>query len=130
MIKRITLTLMPFVVTVGLLFWGCTAPDSLLDDIKLPKKTKQVILVITPSWQSPLGVLQHDEFDKTEVKGKDRELVSCGKWDGYNLHLVNKYGEEVEDGHVGEICVKGDSVTSGYWKYKKSTLVPCSRFCE
>ncbi|MCK5392676.1 MAG: acyl--CoA ligase [Deltaproteobacteria bacterium] len=40
---------------------------------------------------------------------------------GVEIRLVSKDGNDVEDGEVGEIWVKGQMVTPGYWKNEEET---------
>lgn len=40
---------------------------------------------------------------------------------GVEIRMVDKNGKDVEDGEVGELWVKGDMVTPGYWKNEKAT---------
>lgn len=40
---------------------------------------------------------------------------------GVEIRIVDKEGNNLPDGEVGEIWVKGDMVTPGYWKNEKAT---------
>lgn len=47
---------------------------------------------------------------------KVRKLVSCGLAIGSDLRIVNPHTlDEEAEGLIGEIWIKGDSLTSGYW---------------
>lgn len=57
------------------------------------------------------NVIEVEESDPNAV-----EFVSVGKGVGNNiLTLVDKDGKELGDGQVGNILIKGESVTSGYY---------------
>jgi acyl-CoA synthetase (AMP-forming)/AMP-acid ligase II len=46
-----------------------------------------------------------------------REIVSCGRVDGYDLRIVDPdTGRVRDDGRVGEIWLRGPSVARGYWR--------------
>ena len=51
------------------------------------------------------------------VKNNFKEIVSCGfTWNSNYLKIVDSNSEtELRDGEIGEIWVKGSSVSSGYW---------------
>jgi acyl-CoA synthetase (AMP-forming)/AMP-acid ligase II len=51
-----------------------------------------------------------------------RRLRSCGKpLDGFEVRIVNEQNKDIEPGETGEIIVKGDSVTTGYWGLPEET---------
>ena len=51
-----------------------------------------------------------------------RRLRSCGRpLDGLRVRVVNNQDRDIIPGETGEITVKGDSVTSGYWKLPRET---------
>lgn len=53
---------------------------------------------------------------------KVRRLSSCGKpLGGGEVRIVNEQGGNVVPGETGEIIVRGDSVTPGYWKLPEET---------
>jgi len=60
-------------------------------------------------------VLRPEDVDLEGPKA--RRLTSCGKaCVGYQTKVVDEDGKEVGRGGVGELCVRGDGVGSGYWK--------------
>ncbi len=55
---------------------------------------------------------------------KVRRLGSCGKpISGCDVRVVNEPGKDVVPGEVGEIIVRGDSITYGYWKLPEETAL-------
>ncbi|MFQ5997096.1 MAG: class I adenylate-forming enzyme family protein, partial [Dehalococcoidales bacterium] len=55
-------------------------------------------------------------------KDRVKRLHSCSKpLAGLKVRVVNEQGKNVVTGEVGEIIVKGDSVTQGYWKLPEET---------
>lgn len=53
---------------------------------------------------------------------KVQRLRSCGKpLTGLEVRVVNKQNEDIVLGETGEIIVKGDSVTRGYWRFPEET---------
>jgi len=47
---------------------------------------------------------------------------------GYELRLVDETGEEVADGEVGELLVKGDSAAACYWNKREKTRATFAGF--
>ncbi|MGW4207265.1 fatty acyl-AMP ligase [Lentzea sp. NPDC004789] len=48
--------------------------------------------------------------------GNGKELVSCGRPQDTELRIVDPAtGTELPEGRIGEICLSGPSVTTGYW---------------
>ena len=66
-----------------------------------------------------------ERFELSEVGGDAaaRELVSCGAAaDGFEVRVVEPETLDVlPDGRVGEIWLKGDSITTGYWRNAAAT---------
>jgi len=55
-------------------------------------------------------------------RDKLRRLSSCGKaLPGMQVRVVNGEGKDIVPGETGEIIVKGDSVTQGYWRSPEET---------
>ena len=67
-------------------------------------------------------VLPKEDHVLDGPENKLRRLRSCGKsLDGLEVRIVNKQDKDTEPGETGEIIVKGDSVTPGYWELPGET---------
>jgi acyl-CoA synthetase (AMP-forming)/AMP-acid ligase II len=52
------------------------------------------------------------------------EHVSCGPvFDGHEIAVVNERGEHLPEGQEGELCLKGPSVTAGYYNNPEATAL-------
>jgi acyl-CoA synthetase (AMP-forming)/AMP-acid ligase II len=62
------------------------------------------------------GGLEHDELRPAEATGHRRGLVSCGTPQDLDVRIVDPVtSQPVADGRVGEVQVRGGSVSAGYW---------------
>lgn len=60
--------------------------------------------------EAPLLTYNNKEISQAEPKSIGVPIM------GVDMKIVNDQGEEVPRGELGEIIVKGDNVTPGYWK--------------
>jgi len=68
-------------------------------------------------------VLPREDHIIDGPEDKVRRLLSCGKpLDGLEVRVVDEQDRNVVPGATGEIIVKGDSVTPGYWKLPEETV--------
>ncbi|GGA81080.1 non-ribosomal peptide synthetase [Puia dinghuensis] len=58
------------------------------------------------------------------------DIVNCGKPYGFEVKLINVRGCECSDGEVGEICIRGNSVSSGYWNHAVSSQEDFMKFID
>ena len=67
-------------------------------------------------------VLPKEDHILDGPENKVRRLRSCGKpLAGLDVRVINHQDKDIMPGETGEIIVKGDSVTSGYWKLPEET---------
>lgn len=74
-------------------------------------------------WRDRFGVEILDGIGSTEIlhiflsnrAGQVHPGSSGTPVPGYELRITNESGHEVQDGEIGDLLVKGGSVTSGYW---------------
>jgi acyl-coenzyme A synthetase/AMP-(fatty) acid ligase len=74
-------------------------------------------------WTRLSGLPITDGFGSVEAghmfigsKGGDLPAGALGRaLPGYEIKLVDSDGREVEEGRPGRLCMRGNSVTSGYW---------------
>jgi long-chain acyl-CoA synthetase len=67
-----------------------------------------------------LNTFDHDITEKS--KDEQKVLASCGQpWVGVQVRIVDDHGKDLEEGQVGEIIVKSDSVMIGYWDRPEET---------
>ncbi len=90
-----------------------------------PEKLKMAIEVFGNVFRQNYGMTEANQpililnqkdhaFEKNETC---KRLSSAGKPAlGVEVKVLNFQGREIEPGKVGEICVRGDSITRGYWK--------------
>ena len=118
-------------------------PAQLLDVLE-HEKAQSVDLSSLKEVLSGGGMVSHDLYEKcrnvggfelmeayglTECEGsclpRHYELVKPGSVGkpraGVKIRLVNQSGNEVENGKIGEIWIKSDSVMAGYWEDPENT---------
>lgn len=69
-----------------------------------------------------IAVLRPEEHFVNGSPAPDTRLKSCGRPSTYiDLRIVNETGGTAQSGETGEICVRGDVVTPGYYKDPEQT---------
>ncbi|MFD2419407.1 fatty acyl-AMP ligase [Amycolatopsis pigmentata] len=78
-------------------------------------------LLVTGSARRRPVVRKHSEPDAPAVDG-GRSLVSCGRCDGADVRIVDPGSRSVlVEGEIGEVWVRGGSVSQGYWNAPELT---------
>ncbi len=80
-------------------------------------------------WRERFGVEILDGIGSTEIlhiflsnrAGQVCPGSSGTPVSGYELRITHENGHEVRDGEIGDLLVKGGSVTSGYWRKLEAT---------
>jgi len=66
--------------------------------------------------------LKSNVFKLTTGSNDSRFLVSCGEPRNYDVRIVNPHSFEVlTEGKIGEIWLRGDSISRGYWRNASAT---------
>ncbi|MFF6850509.1 fatty acyl-AMP ligase [Streptomyces antimycoticus] len=67
-------------------------------------------------------LLEHHTFRPVPLSSGGRDVVSCGSGQDYDIRIVDpKTREVLQEGRVGEIWLRGQSVAQGYWGRKDAT---------
>lgn len=67
-------------------------------------------------------LLERHEYRPATDGQQARELVSCGIPEGYDVRVVDPTTREpLRPNHIGEIWLRGDSVSRGYWNNPVAT---------
>jgi benzoate-CoA ligase family protein len=80
-------------------------------------------------WRERFGVEILDGIGSTEIlhiflsnrAGQVRPGSSGTPVRGYELRITHESGQDVRDGEIGDLLVKGGSITSGYWHKLEAT---------
>ncbi|GCB44042.1 fatty acyl-AMP ligase [Streptomyces sp. NL15-2K] len=72
-----------------------------------------------------LDALARGEFTPAVEGRVSREIVACGRpQDAYDVRIVDpETGQELPDGRMGEIWLRGRSISPGYWQRDDSAAV-------
>ncbi|MFC1944668.1 class I adenylate-forming enzyme family protein [Chloroflexota bacterium] len=67
-------------------------------------------------------ILPKEDHILDGTENQERRLKSCGKpLAGIELRVVNEQNRDIVPGEKGEIIIKGDSITDGYWRLPDET---------
>jgi benzoate-CoA ligase len=80
-------------------------------------------------WQERFGVEILDGIGSTEAlhiflsnrAGQVQPGSSGTPVPGYEIRIVDEKGQDVPQGEVGDLLIKGGSITSGYWQRREAT---------
>jgi len=106
--------------SLGLIIYGASpmAPVRLEEGMK---RFGPVFMQLYGQSEAPNAVTVLRQQDHDPVKHPER-LASCGAPVGYiQVRLLDDDGNEVPQGEVGEICVRGPLVMAGYWNKPEET---------
>lgn len=96
-------------------------PDTLVPMYGLAEST----LMVTGRYGRPPLVTEVDADALASgvlEPGNGKELVSCGPPQNSELHIIDPgTGSELPSGRIGEICLNGPSVATGYWNQGEFT---------
>lgn len=89
----------------------------------------EATLVVTGITRDPgitIGHFDPAQLEQNRARSSDApaaiDLVSCGEPAGLDVRIVDSDTlDELPEAQVGEIWVRGDSVTAGYWRNPEST---------
>lgn len=91
---------------------GTTLPDKIVQEF-----TKKFGLAVAEGY----GLSEASPCVFLTTHGEERQ-GSCGKMlDGEEIRLVDENGNDVAQGEVGEVLVRGGQVMLGYWKNPQAT---------
>ncbi|WP_281561652.1 AMP-binding protein [Thalassomonas sp. RHCl1] len=84
---------------------------------------------VRDKWTNLTGLSVTEGFGSVEVghffiagNGEDMPQGALGKvLDGYQVQLIDDDGREVKQGQQGRLCIRGNSVTTGYWNDPQRT---------
>ncbi|MFZ0142649.1 MAG: fatty acyl-AMP ligase [Aeromicrobium sp.] len=114
-------------------FLGAFGPSGLPDSTHTAGyglAESSVLVTTTPAgrsvdviWVDAKALEQHDVVLRNEDDEGVRELCSCGiLGPGYDARIVDPTTlEEMPEGRVGELCLRGPSVCPGYWNREDMT---------
>jgi fatty-acyl-CoA synthase len=85
------------------------------DDVTKPFRT---VVINRAEYEEYNLAVPYPGLDGTEVL----ELVSCGRtFPGHEVAVINQYGAPLPEGEVGEIVMRGPSITGGYFQNEEAT---------
>jgi fatty-acyl-CoA synthase len=91
-----------------------------------PSRVQEAIALFGPVLNQAYGQTEAPScitlLRKADHLSDPHRLLSCGlPYAGLTLALLDETGEPVPPGAVGEVCVRGPHVMSGYWKQPGET---------
>ena len=92
------------------------APMYRKDQVRALRVLGPVLVQIFGQTESPMSgtVLRREEHSLTE--GDGRELSVGRVRHGMELRVLDEHGVALDAGGVGEICLRGDTLMTGYWR--------------
>lgn len=97
------------------------APMYRKDQIRALQLFGPVLVQIFGQTEAPMSgtVLRREEHSPEEGDGR---ALSVGRVrHGMELRIVDASGKRLEPGEIGEICLRGDTLMSGYWRRPEAT---------
>ncbi|QTA92250.1 O-succinylbenzoate--CoA ligase [Desulfonema magnum] len=68
------------------------------------------------------GMTEAGMITSNPIEEAERKAGSAGyPFPGVEIRIVDKDGEDISPGEVGEVCIRGDNVFKGYWRNPEKT---------
>ncbi|MFD9069059.1 class I adenylate-forming enzyme family protein [Streptomyces lasiicapitis] len=106
------------------MFGGAPMPEELLREglRRFPCPLRNVYGITEGGGPIATTVFDRTAADGRQPAGLERRLGSAGRMlPGCHIEVQNRLGDPLPPNEIGEICVRGDGVMSGYWHNAEAT---------
>jgi acyl-CoA synthetase (AMP-forming)/AMP-acid ligase II len=105
-----------------ILYAAAPMPASLLKQAMLRFKNSGFMQFFGQTETGPMTTVLPPSEHRTETEADHQRLLSCGRIAlHFESRLVDEDDKEVAQGEVGELTVRGESMTAGYWQLPEET---------